>query len=522
MKDLKMYLRTAKYVKQNNSTTNRSEVKRILQDKAQQNAERRRNLLLLANKSLAAATVFMNGSKRELGQSSDGKTRVTNAFQDLIKQVYVNLRFLGSTPYSEDTIKNTIRSNEGGLYFPEGSDMSEAENEVITLINRRKKQSERTSLNDVKTHFQKKPYGWYPNAIWTITAKLYKRGKIEAKQDANLLEDDGMLNALLNSANYANTILEPQTAIDSGQVKQLRQIYADAFDEICPAQDGKDVATVFKSKLKGLHVEITQLLFRKSDYPFLKSLEGFNDKLARLTNKDYTYYLTNFADFEDDLLDAKDNLITPIKRFMNGEQVGIYDQIRTLLNGDTSNLDYIEGEELGTLKALISNPKPFAGDAIRLAKQAKDTLTEKVLARISNERTDAQTATETAIKKLQDKAEYYMLSSSQQNSILQPLQEELKRIQHSNYIGNLRDVKTKVTDTLLTQQLNVMLRLANPPAPTPAGGVAEPKPQYIKRSSVLANFNKTELQTEADVDAYVESLRIALKAEIKNNRRIEL
>ena len=43
LKDLKMYLRTNKYVKQNQSTSNRSEVKRILQDKAQLNAERKRN-----------------------------------------------------------------------------------------------------------------------------------------------------------------------------------------------------------------------------------------------------------------------------------------------------------------------------------------------------------------------------------------------------------------------------------------------------------------------------------------------
>jgi hypothetical protein len=96
MRDLKMYLRTNKYVKQSQSTSNLSEVKRILQDKAQQNAERKRNLVVIANKLLADSTVFMNGSKKELGHTTDGKTKVINAFQDLVKTVYPNLRMLGT------------------------------------------------------------------------------------------------------------------------------------------------------------------------------------------------------------------------------------------------------------------------------------------------------------------------------------------------------------------------------------------------------------------------------------------
>ena len=94
MKDLRMYLRTNKYVKQHQSASNRAEVKRILQDKGQQNAERRRNLIMLANQLLGASTVFMNGTKHEIGASTDGKTKVVKAFQDLVKTVHANLRIV--------------------------------------------------------------------------------------------------------------------------------------------------------------------------------------------------------------------------------------------------------------------------------------------------------------------------------------------------------------------------------------------------------------------------------------------
>jgi len=522
MKDLKMYLRTNKYVKQNQSTSNRSEVKRILQDKAQQNAERKRNLILMANKSLAESTVYMNGGKHDMGHTTEGKTKVVNAFQDLIKMVYSSLRMLGSNQFSEDTITNTIRSRQDDLFGTDDQTMSEAEAEILNLVNRRKKQSDRTSLSDLKNHFTKKPYGWYSNAIWTVTAKLYKRGKVEVKQDSNLLEDEDFLNALLNSNNYGNTLLEPQAVIDAGQLKKLKQVYSDAFDESCSVKEGKDVANAFKGKLKELLVDVNQLLARKNEYPFIASLSVINDQLERLTNQDYTYFLTHLKDFEDDLLDAKENLIDPIKRFMNGDQIGIYDSIKTFLNGETSNFEYIDGDELAILKDLMSNPQPFMGDAIKTAKQAKDTLSKKLIDKIDEEKSSAKRAIEQSIKKLKEKEDYSKLKKDQQSSILSPLEQELAKVKTSNYIANVRDIEARVVDILLTKQLNEMLRLARPVVDEGRGDAAEPQVQYIKRSHVKAKFDKTELKTESDVDEYVESLREAMKEQIKKNRRIEL
>lgn len=522
MKDLKMYLKTNKYVKQNQSTSNRAEVKRILQDKAQQNSERRRNLIIMGNKSLAEATVYMNGSKHEMGQTSDGKTRVINAFQDLVKTVYSSLRMLGTNQFNEDTIKNTIRSNQDDLFGTDDATMSEAESEILNLINRRKKQSDRTSLNDIRAHFTKKPYGWYSNATWTVTAKLFKRGKIEIKQDSNLLEDEDVLNALLNSSNYGNTLLEPQTTVDPQQLKALKQMYSDAFDESCSYKEGKDIANAFKGKLKELLVDVNQLLARKNEYPFIANLNDFSDRLERLSNKEYTYFITNIKDFEDDLLDTKEDLIDPIKRFMNGDQIGIYDSVRQLLNGDTSNLDYVEGNEFVILKELMSNEKPYMGSAIKDAKQAKDALSKKVVERIDEEKSLAIQTIENSINRLKVKDEFGKLKENQQSSILAPLEEELNKVQKLNYIAVIRDTKSKVLDTLLMKQLTEMVRLATPIDDSGNGEVSEPKVHYIKRSNVKAKYTKTELKTESDVDEYVESLRDALKEQIKNNRRIEL
>ncbi len=86
-----------------------------------------------------------------------------------------------------------------------------------------------------------------------------------------------------------------------------------------------------------------------------------SDFIEKLTKKEYTYYLTNVKDFEDELLDHKEAIIDPIKRFWNGEQKKIFDSIRVFFSGNQSNLEYIESDELTILKGVIEHKQPIQG-----------------------------------------------------------------------------------------------------------------------------------------------------------------
>lgn len=520
IKDLKLYLRTDKYVKQNRSTGNRPEVKRILQEKAEQNAIRRRNLIQLGNKHLSASDVYMNGGKHAGGSSSDGRTKIFSDFQDLVKIAYPNLRMLGSAQYSEDTIKNTIRSTQDDLFGSDDRTMTEAESEILNLINRRKKQSDRTSLNDVRDAFTRKPYGWYPNAIWTVVAKLYKRGKIEVRQNTNLLEDDDVLNALMNSKNYGSALLEPQADYDPRVVKELKQVYSEAFDETCNLQEAKDVGIAFKEKLTELAIDIDKLLVSKSNYPFLESLEPISERLNKLTNKEYSYYLTNLKDFEDDLLDTKEDLINPIKTFWNGEQKRIYDDIRTVIDGDRSNLEYVEGDELKTIKEVYNHSKPYTGSLIKDAKSAKDRLVKKVTDLIEDERTDAIEMIDKEVKDFTSLYDYTQLPEEKGKSLLVPLQEERKKLEKQRFIANIRDAKDRIVNEIVPAQLTELSRLKE--VQETGSEAAEAKHHYINKTAVKVEFDKWELKSEEDVEEYIEAYKKTLLDLIRNNKRISL
>jgi predicted transcriptional regulator len=462
----------------------------------------------------------MNGSKHDLGQTSDGKTRVVNAFQDLIKTVYSSLRMLGTTQYSEDTIKATVVSRQDDLFGADDATISEAESEVLNSINRRKKQADRTSLNDIKTRFSLKPYGWYPNAIWTITARLYKRGKIEVLQGSNSLEDQDVLNALLNSSKHGTTLLEPQASFDLNAVKKLKQVYKDAFNESCPLKEPKDVANAFKNEIKEIAVGVNQLLARKNEYHFLKTLEDFSEKLDKLSKKEYSYFITNLADFEDNLLDTKEDLLDPIKRFMNGDQVKIYDEVKKLLNSNNANLNFIEGDEVITLEAILESDTPYKGNGIQLAKASKDSLTKKVLEAIDTEKEIFNTKISAIEKAILESEEFGKIDDGQQRQIQKTILDLKKKIIEERFIGNIKDVTRTVDDYLYSDQMNLMALWLTPK--TEEGKTEYKTAKYIKKSNIRVDFVKHELTNEEDVEAYVEALKKAYLERIRQNLKITL
>jgi hypothetical protein len=515
IKDVKMYIRTNKYIKQNHSTSLKLERKRILQEKAVQNNERKSNLVILANQLLSRSEVFINGTPQEISATSDGKTKVVKAFQVLIKSAYANLRMLGNHQYTEDTIRRIVLSTQDDLFGTDDGTISEAENEILIVLERRKRQSDRTSLNDLKNHFSIKPFGWYQSATWSMVARLYKRGKIEIKQDSNLLEDHQVIDALLISSNYGNTLVEVQRDIDPTLIRELKSLYSEAFDETCPHQEAKEIAIGFKDKLSSLYQDVNGLILNSNNYPFLNLLLPIQEQMRSWVGKDYSYFLLNRSEYEDTLLDAKEDLIDPIKKFMNGDQRKIYDDIQLLVNSDTTNLSFVDGDEMDELRSVISNEKPFVGNLIREAKSTMDSLKNKILEKIKNEKELALERVNNIISHFKEKDEFSQLNDGQKEEVLMPFNSALREIKEERYISNIRNIALKVQDSIEAKQLTELLKLTSK-------GQEKDDVLYIKANNIIISYEKRELKTDEDVDEYIETLREKYKDQISKSRRIIL
>src|SRR5690606_9859004 len=138
--------------------------------------------------------------------------------------------------------------------------------------------------------------------------------------------------------------------------------------------------------------ELYQLAGNKSSYPFLEQLTPLADKLDKLSGLEYSVLITQVSDFEDELLDLKEDVLDPIRRFWNGEQKNIFDRINLFHNGDQSNFEYVDHSEIEALKSIRNHPEPYKGNLIKDAKEQLDDLSSKVTQKIQEEKDKTLTA----------------------------------------------------------------------------------------------------------------------------------
>ncbi|MFA5713498.1 MAG: BREX system P-loop protein BrxC [Bacteroidales bacterium] len=516
LQEVRIYKKTEKYLRQQQSSSNSDAVSRILTQKGEENNHRKRDLSLLLSKMLGEATVYLNGVVQIISNSSDGKTKVINAFQELVKLAFPRLNLIGNSLYSEESIKNTIRDRGEKIFGANKNDIGSAEQEVLNFIVRRKNQADRTSLNEIKDHFAKQPYGWCQNATFTLVAKLYRGGKIEARQDANILTDEDLLSNLTNNRTFANTLLEPQIDFNPADIVRLKNIYLELYDEPCPANEGREVAIKFKERSERELNELNQLIGAKGNYPFLTNLEPFINLLERVTLMGYRDLIDKIDHYQEELLVGKERLLDPIRRFWNGEQKHIYDTIIDTLKRDESNIEYLNLQDLELLKGLPTHTKPYEGSVIKEAKEALESLNQLLESTIAKEREESINHIKREIIKLESHTDFNRLSPREKKEVLTPINRLIEQCYSQRNIANLKQYK-RDAENHFTSALNKVQQLLSA-----QGGVEDPPVEYIRRGSISVRYNKSELATIDDVESYIKALKEALIEQIKENRRISL
>ncbi|MBE2233048.1 MAG: BREX system P-loop protein BrxC [Anaerolinea sp.] len=522
VRDLLMVKRTEKYIRQNISIAKPETVQRILHDKAFNNQERQRGLGKLVEELLQQAKLVVNGQEIE-ASSGDGKARVTQGFHALLARAYPNLRMLRGVPYTSGDIGACLQSSAGFL-GDDAATFSEAEQEMLAFVQGNQRNGLRTPMQSVVNTFERKPYGWYLAAIQCTAAKLHARGKVEFRRDSNLLEGDDLARALGSTHGYTNLILEPQLDFTAAQVRRLKEFYAEFFDGPPLASEAKALGQETAVALRGLAQSLEQLLDRASRYPFLTALRQPVQRLDALAGKPYTFYLTELRQQEDELLDLKEGVIDPLRRFMSGPQRSIFDDARQLLEREGPNLSYVEGVEAQEMRVILADPACYQGNAMIRLKGLADGLRRQVAARVQQERASAGAAVEARWQQLAALPEFGALSADLQAVLRQPFDQLARTLAAHTLIAVIRDELRRFEQERYPRLLSDLTDWLEP-APTlqPAGDLAiAERIEYVSRHALEIPFQKAWLADEKDVDAYLAALKKALMAPIREGKRVQI
>jgi hypothetical protein len=539
MRDILMYKRTEKYIRQNITITQQEAVKRILADKGFQNRERYAGLQQLVQSLMGKAKLFVAGADIEIG-SEDAQARVVRGFHELISRAYPNLRMLRGVSYSEEMIRTIISNKDGTLFGNDATSLAESEQELLAFIQSNSRGGMRTTLKNLLEKFERKPCGWYYAAVLCTLANLCARGKVEVRTDGNLLEEDELERALRNTHGHGNVVLVPLVEFTASQVRALKEFFEDFFDAPPRASEAKALGKETGTALQDLTHQLTPLAAQASQYPFLNALTPVLEKLKELTGKPYTWYLTELTRQEDALLDMKERVIDPVRKFMSGPQKGIFDNARKFVQTQEPNFAYIDGDETAQVVASLTDPECFKGNCMQQVKTQVETLQEKVNAQIEAEIATAKETVASLKGRICGMAEFSALNGEQQEQITRPFNEFNTAIERQKLIAVIRDTLRRFEESdcqRLRSQMTYWAQPAPTPEPTPELGETatpdegtkptppakpEPRIEYVPSRSVKVSFDKAWLADETDVERYLESMREALLDEIRKGKRIQI
>ena len=543
VRDILMYKRTEKYIRQNISITQQEAVKRILTDKSFQNRERYAGLQQRVQSLMGKAKLFVKGADIEIG-SEDAQTRVLRGFYELISRAYPNLRMLRGITYAENDIAKCLKYSQQGLFGNDAISLAESEQELLAFIQSNNRGGVRTTLKNLLEKFERKPYGWHYAAVLCTLANLCARGKVEVRADGNLLEGDELERALRNTHGHGNVVLEPQVEFTASQVRALKEFFEDFFDAPPRSSEAKALGKETGTTLQELVHQLTPLATQASQYPFLNALTPVLEKLKELTGKPYTWYLTELTCQEDALLDMKESVIDPVRKFMSGPQKDIFDNARKFVQTQEPNFAYIEEEvgsgkrevregdsddvSSGVLIAILTDPECFKGNRMQQVKLLVETLQEKVTAQIEVEIAKAKETVAALKGRLCGMAEFGALNGDQQEQITRPFNEFNAAIERQKLIAVIRDTLRRFEESdypqLLAQLSGQWSVAGGQREEEKPVGVAEKTIHHplVTIHSLKVPFSAAWLADETDVERYLEAMRKVLLDEIRKGKRIQI
>ena len=521
--EIHLYEQTKKYIQ--TTHPQESEVLKIaiIADKRVKNDERKRVIIDTLKEELVAAQMYILGNELTHITETDIRKKLTQGLTELLQAIYTNLRML-KYEYTEHSVANMIRKQDDiGLK----TELSESELEIFNRLQRNKSNHERSTINSLLPIYKGRPYGWYPNAILALIAALYKRNKIALKRDGNMLSDEEVIATLTNNRLYENTVLEIEDQIQPSQIGRLKSFYQVYFGKPCVKSEPREISLAFTEELNSYLHKIENYNLQRRDFKFLKSLEAPLMQIKQLARQAHPYFFTNLKDFEDDLLDSKEDLLDRVEAFMEGSQRKIYEQVTLCLTRNDANLSYLSATNITKLHQVHDALAPYQGNIMQEAKTTLETIEQELTALQAQERADACQKITACKEKLQQFSDFEKLTEAQRNELLEPFEQKRNEIATSRYIATIRQSASDVVENYYYASLNKMAVWLTPPAAPAITGTADaiptkPRITYVKRDSVKVNFSKPSLETQADVEHYIESLKERYMELIAENKKISL
>ncbi|TVQ28583.1 MAG: BREX system P-loop protein BrxC [Spirochaetaceae bacterium] len=511
--DLRLFHQTKTYLSHNGQTSD-PYLSRIILEKQDQNNARDRDLVeRLIPDLIAEADLYVGDKPLNIGTRVP-QQRLQEGFQELVSISYPGLRYL-SAMYSESSLKTIILPDDNNRMFSsDGMSMGEDETEMQAYLQREEADSHDPSVAKLKEYFAGGQYGWYEWAILGVIAKLYAREAVELREGSQILTAQEVLTRLQKAHNHEQIKVRLNQPIDTAMFTGLSNFYREFFHEPSTATGGKELLIDIKQQLLKLKSALREESLRQSVFPFLSVFGEIAKRYEDLAGLEYRTLGQTILEREEDLLQEKIETVDTARSFIAGPQGARYENIRLYLHANRDNIQVAAGSDArARLEGYLELDRPWAGNATKDAQELYKRVTDEIAAKVTEARKRALAAVEEAQEVLSTIQALQSLPEPDRTRLTQPVTVDLpQQIRDTGSLPALENIEQMRVKQTLQRVREAVQTHANP----------EKKIAYAKPAELKVAFEKHELVTADDVDAYTEALRSRWHDLIAQGKRIGL
>ena len=503
--ELKMHLQTQKFIPMRQSGNLTDQEKYILQTKGTDNQKRKKELIEKLKQRLENCSIFYNG--KEINKNSlDIKKNIESIFNEVIPIIYTNISMLQSD-LSENNI-STIINDSNDLFQSDATSLDAASNEILSFLNRSKKDSQAITISDIINKYSAKPYGWYQAGIQCTIAKLFAKALITITLNGTSQNKTGAISTLTNSRSF-NALIKVVESIPVENIKKAKKILSELFCEI--SFETLSVANLIETASKLANERKIKLInLSHLNYPFAKNLSRHIELYNALTTSTQDNFIDEIIKKEDDLLDGYEDDLAKLFEFMsNGGQRQIYDDCKRFLEKNIPNSRHLNKQKLKELDDILVSANVYKQNTMPLANRLKDELIKEFEPLLNKAQKNAQNKLDDIIASLQQDSNFMSIADGEKYKVIRPIQDLKNQITATDVLDSINAIA--LDETLLAKGLQAIEEL-----------IPNKKDvQIVTRINFKDIYQKSaRLKTKEDVENYIEHLKKEMLKAIDEQKEI--
>lgn len=520
-----MKIRT--YVKQRNINQLPKSVQDIIRDQQDEAGKYEASAKEELEKAIMGAVFYADGEHIPIANGT-AVSMIGQALQYLVEHIYSELGLITKHVDTDaDIIEILQGTNQSFAGMEDNRDAAAKVDEYLEMQSMKKLP---TSMDDIQTRYQKIPYGWKEIDIAAVVALLIHQQKVTIKYGGATIRPDNpkLPDMLRKKSERGKALISIKQSASAQQMRAAKDIMREYFDimDVPDDEDSLVMLIIDRFQQQKEHYEGLNRKYEGHKYPnrnkVTDAIQLMDDVLSQ--KKDNIALINRLVADEDKLFDSKDDL-QPVEAFFKN-QVTIFDAAVKMEADLHNDLPYIQRDEatnnaLNQIRkiTLVKENNANIYQEIPKLNELMDTVRTGHNQMLEEKRTELleivrqcladihQAAGEGEYKQIVEKADNYFTQKKQQIAAIQniTLLDGLK-VQMWDYKDNALDAIEKA-------------KKPNKPM-TPAK--ADQGKKHIKNYYRQSIFKPVTLESQAEVDAYVEKIHTYLSALLKDCDGIKL